>query len=313
MLLPNIVIEGDKLLTNADYCKIIRDIEKKEDILMIKKVMMIVDINRELRSSQPHLKELCDLIDVAVVEGDMYNEYEKFTQMLTFWNKPFPMAPFGKELERDSEVADMPEEEDYPKVDKKNLFDLDGHLLNKTCGFGPLEHFPEPCHFCKELKLANPFIDVHCSNNPVLDQHIYECTFQLPPEIKTYGRWSFETVQCHSLWNYFDRVNHIFLMPNLFRATMLLVSLDNDILPMFPDMRQYIVLMEAIMLKGIYMMDKKFFGTPKKLSRALDSIKFFDEKEYDVDTESLPTIKEEGEENLYYSDISEESGEESSS
>ena len=94
---------------------------------------------------------------------------------------------------------------------------------------------------------------------------------------------------------------------------MLLVSLDNDILPMFPDMRQYIVLMEAIMLKGIYMMDKKFFGTPKKLSRALDSIKFFDEKEYDVDTESLPTIKEEGEENLYYSDISEESGEESSS
>lgn len=281
---PEIEVPQNKLLTNAEYVRMISNIAKNEKFLVMKKVLLIVEFNRKLRSSQPHLKELCDFIDVALVEGDMFNENEKFSQVKTFTTTPFPMCVMGKELEKDSVPIDILK---APHPDElKTPFSLVDHIISLTCGCGPLEHFKEPCTFCYELKKANPSQDIHCSGNEKLDTHIYECLLQMPPQMKTPQRWYYEAMQCHEEGNYFDRVNHIFLIPNLFRAAMLLINFDNFILPVHPDMKKIIILTEAIILKGVHMLDKKYFTPLSKLPRALDSIRFFDDKEDDDEENS---------------------------
>ena len=270
--LPDITVNQNKLLSNQDYMNIIRKVVDRPDFLVIRKVMLVVVINKEIRSTQPHLKEICDLIDKAIVLGDMCHEYLAYCSVENFGGPEFgfPMTSLGQELEKDTEPL-----EGTGKFETKKpyRYTVEDHLMTISFGFHPGAPFQLPCSFCSSLKRNNPYLDIHCSFDEQLDRYIYECVFQLPPQMKSTAKWNHEVMQCYDLSHYFERINHIFLTPNLFRASIHLVSFNNQVLTVFPSMKKYIILMEAIMLKGIYYLDRKYFAKPiLSVQKALNSI-----------------------------------------
>jgi hypothetical protein len=52
--LPDITVNQNKLLSNQDYMNIIRKVVDRPDFLVIRKVMLVVVINKDIRSTQPH-------------------------------------------------------------------------------------------------------------------------------------------------------------------------------------------------------------------------------------------------------------------
>lgn len=272
------------LMFPEKYLDHVQKILANENFTLLKKIMILNDFNRDIKSENPLLKTLCDSIEELLVKDivnhlsevdligvipmtkcgkEFYNEY---TYTCSENEKYFPdlekisdadSRSDTSELSEISEISDLSVEEGRDTVDTFTSPTLTADdiitdiLSNSNC---------VPCAFCINWKKRDS-IKMDCSANQEIDCAKYELLSDMPPLLHTSSAWQSEILKGFCLKNYQVSLNKIFSVPYFERAAYIMLIFNNSILLCFPHMKKYVVMYEAIILKALCFVNSKYSKT----------------------------------------------------